>query len=436
MRDHRPIEPSAMEPALDPAPGPTVDSTASGRRHRNVRLTRAGNDRVIAGVCGGIARWLGVDPVIVRIAFVVFAISGGAGVVAYVVLWVAVPDDRGRRGIDSVNEGLPANLALGRDRSQRALAVLLLLVGALLLLREAGLWLGDRFVWPMVLAALGLALAWPASAGAAFRRGIGLRIEEAGDGRMALVRVGLGVMAVIGGIVFFGVANADWHEFGDVALAVLLTIAGLLLIFGPWGWRLGRDLVEERRRRIRSEERAEVASRIHDSVLQTLALIQRRADDPIETARLARRQERELRGWLFGEPSTSNGLTLKSAMATAAAEVEDNYGVAVEVVTVSDAPLDDSLEALVAAAREAMVNAAKFAGVSAVDVYVEAQGSEVAAFVRDRGAGFDVASVPAGRQGIAESIRGRMARHGGTATVRSTPGHGTEVELVMPWTRA
>lgn len=386
-------------------------------------LTRSSHDKVVAGVCAGIARWLGVDTLVVRIAFVVLAFSGGAGVVAYALLWALVPDDRGARAIDAVHGKLPAD----RGRTQRALAVLLLVVGGLLLARESGLWVGDKLVWPFVLAAVGLGLAWPEAAGAAFRRGLG--VEES---RMALVRVALGVGAVGAGAIVFVVANASWNQMGDIMLAVSLTIAGLLLIFGPWWWRLGRDLVEERRRRIRSEERAEVASRIHDSVLQTLALIQRRGDDPAEMARLARRQERELREWLFAGSPSDDGQTLRSAMAVAGAEVEDMYGVAVEVVTVGDAPLDDALEALVAAAKEAMVNASKFAGVATVDVYVEVGDGEVSTFVRDRGAGFDPTHVPVDRKGIAESIRGRMARNGGRAEVRSTPAAGTEVELTLP----
>lgn len=414
LRDHPFISTHTSTSPRQPAEG--------FARRRPMRLTRSSGDRVIAGVCGGVARWLGVEPLVVRIAFVVVGLSG-IGVVVYAVIWVAVPDDGGTRGLDSVHGAIP----LGKEHSQRALAILLLGAGGLLLLRETGVWLGDRFVWPIALAGVGLGLAWPASSGA-LRRGLGVD-----EGRMALLRIGLGIAAVTSGLVYFAVANADWGQLGDVTLAVVLTIAGLLLIFGPWWWGLGRDLVEERRRRIRSEERAEMAARIHDSVLQTLALIQRRSGDPVEMARLARRQERELREWLFGTPPVEEAATVKGAMTRAAAEVEDLFGVAVEVVTVGDAPIDAATDALVAAAKEAMVNASKFAGVSAVDVYLEVEDATVRAFVRDRGAGFVPDDVPAGRQGIAESIRGRMVRHGGVAQVRSTPGEGTEVELEMPF---
>ena len=132
-------------------------------------------------------------------------------------------------------------------------------------------------------------------------------------------------------------------------------------------------------------------------------------------------------------PARGHGLegTLATAVEAAAAEVEDRHGMPVEVVTVGDCPLDDRLESMVRAAREAMVNAAKFSGVDHVDVFVEVEGDDVTVFVRDTGVGFDVDAVPEDRRGIAESVVGRMARHGGSAVVRSAPGEGTEVELRM-----
>lgn len=325
-----------------------------------------------------------------------------------------------------------------RARAQPALAVGLLVLGTLLLLRELGLWFGDRFVWPVTLGALGLVLAWPqrsiattggedAATGASDRRGVLAT-------RVSLVRIGAGVAAMTTGVALFAAANADLDALGDSLIAVSLAVAGLLLVFGPWWWRLGRELFEERRRRIRSEERAELAARIHDSVLQTLALIQQNPDDSVATARLARRQERELRSWLF-EDGPAPSATVKSAMRAAAAEVEDMTGVAVELVVVGDCPTDDALEALVAAAKESLVNAAKFSGEASLSLYVEVEPDAVAAFVRDRGVGFDPAAVPTDRRGIAESIVGRMQRHRGRVKVSSTPGEGTEVELMVPRSR-
>ena len=212
---------------------------------------------------------------------------------------------------------------------------------------------------------------------------------------------------------------------------MLTAVVGLALITGPWWWRLARELADERRERIRAQERAELAAHLHDSVLQTLALIQGKANQPREVQRLARAQERELRSWLFGRSSTDGDHSLATAVEAAAAEVEDMHATSIDVVAVGDAPLDERLDAVVAAAREAMVNASKFAGVERVQVFLEVDGAKVTVFVRDRGVGFDPASVDGDRRGVSESIVGRMARHGGSAVVRSSPGQGTEVELTM-----
>ena len=198
---------------------------------------------------------------------------------------------------------------------------------------------------------------------------------------------------------------------------------------------LEQRLAAEQAERARSQERADTGAALHDSVLQTLALIQRRSDDPAAVSTLARRQERDLRDWLGGRGrlgGAGEGRSLAVAVADAAAEVEEHYPVTVEVVTVGDIPLDDRVEALVAAAREAIVNAAKHADVSTLAVYAEVGGDAVTAFIRDRGAGFDPAAVPEDRRGISESIVGRVERAGGTAAIRATPGGGTEVELTLP----
>jgi signal transduction histidine kinase len=211
-------------------------------------------------------------------------------------------------------------------------------------------------------------------------------------------------------------------------------VAGaLLLIAGPWVWRLALDRDAERTARIRTEERSDVAARVHDSVLQTLALIQRHADEPRRVASLARRQERELRGWLYGDhPIGDESASLTAALTAAATEVEELHDVRVELASAGDCPVDASVGAVVLAAREAMTNAAKFAGVEEVDVYAEVTDDEVSVFVRDRGAGFDRPEVPSDRRGLAESIEGRMERAGGRATITSSPGEGTEVELHLP----
>jgi signal transduction histidine kinase len=260
--------------------------------------------------------------------------------------------------------------------------------------------------------------------------------------RSTVLRLLTGVVFVSAGIAVYLLGNIQLGQAQFALLAVLATLVGVAVLTVPWWLRLVRELGEERRERIVEAERAEIAAHLHDSVLQTLALIQRQNDQPREVLRLARGQERELRHWLYGptgygrsrsasgEPALAAGLA--DAITTAAAEVEDTYAIDVRPVLVGDATLDDGLRALVLATREAMVNAAKHAEVDEISVYVEAEPTEVHVFVRDRGIGFDPDAVPHDRHGLADSVHGRMTRHGGTVRLRSTPGEGTEVHLAMP----
>jgi signal transduction histidine kinase len=227
----------------------------------------------------------------------------------------------------------------------------------------------------------------------------------------------------------WALARADFSAFRDGLLAVIVTVVGLVLITGPWWMRMATQLSAERAERIRTQERADIAGRVHDSVLQTLALIQRNADSPREVARLARGQERTLRSLLYGDRVTTG--QFGDELRTAAAEVEDAYAVTVDVVLVGDAPLDSDLAALAAAVREALVNAAKHSGVAAVSLYAEIEPGQVSVFVKDRGKGFEMDGIADDRQGVRGSIIGRVERHGGTVRVNTTPGIGTEVELRM-----
>jgi signal transduction histidine kinase len=213
-------------------------------------------------------------------------------------------------------------------------------------------------------------------------------------------------------------------------------VLGLFALFAPWWIRSIQDLSMERRARVRAQDRADMAAHVHDSVMQTLSLIQRSANDPVEVTRLARQQERDLRSWLanpetFGAHS-STARTLSQAILDVESEIEDNYDISVDAVLVGDIPLDDATLALVAACREAALNAAKWSGARDVAIYVEVEAKQVSLFVRDQGSGFDPAAVAPDRQGIAGSIIERMRRHGGTATVTSSTGAGTEVELRLP----
>ncbi len=343
------------------------------------------DERVIAGVCAGIAQTLGVDPTLVRLVFALLALAGGAGILLYLALWAW--------------------------SAHAWIAVVGAFLAGCALLGALGL--SAQSVVGIALIAGGLALAW--RQGGSFR-------PDAPLSYGGLAVAALGAVALLSG------EGTSSTLLGPGAVA-----GALLLIGGPWVWRLAMERDVERTARIRTEERSDVAARVHDSVLQTLALIQRHADDPRRVASLARRQERELRGWLYGEqPLGDVSASLNAALSAAAGDVEELHGVRVELASAGDCPVDAPVGALVLAAREAMTNAAKFAGVEEIDVYAEVTDDAISVFVRDRGAGFDRAAVPDDRRGLSESIEGRMERAGGRATVVSSPGGGTEVELHLP----
>ena len=220
----------------------------------------------------------------------------------------------------------------------------------------------------------------------------------------------------------------------EVLLAALVTGVGMAVLFGPWVWRLAADLSAERSKRIRQEERDRVAAHLHDSVLQTLALIQR-TDDPRRVATLARAQERDLRRWLYGPPASEGPELLSNALQQEADRIEDTFDFQVELVTVGDRPVDDRARALVAASGEALTNAALHSDAEHASVYSEATEEAADVWISDLGKGFDAGQVAEDRRGIAESIVGRLAKQGGRAAVTSEPGEGTEVHLHLDWER-
>jgi signal transduction histidine kinase/phage shock protein PspC (stress-responsive transcriptional regulator) len=400
-----------------------VESATRPRR----ALRRDPERRLIGGVCAGIGRYFGVDPLLIRIGFVIGTAAGGFGLLLYVACMLFIPAEAGR---------VPARpLRAGRAAIEVGFGAGLLLLSLLLAFRALGIWFSDPVVWPLVLVASGAALLWRQSAAAVDQPEAIKPSEPAAEParkepRGALIsRTGLGVALVIAAGIVFLQTTGSLSAARDVVLAVLVVAVAFGVIFAPLTARLVRSLSAERRERIRSQERAEMAAHLHDSVLQTLALMQKRADDPREVAALARRQERELRSWLSGKGVAADGAGLGAALEEAADEVERAHGVPIEVVAVGDVPLDSQGEALVAAAREAMLNAAKFGGGSPVDVYAEVGPERMEVFVRDRGPGFDPAAIPPDRRGVRESIVGRMERHGGHAEIRAAEGGGTEVEL-------
>ena len=370
---------------------------------------RSRTDRVIAGVCAGIGARLGIDATIVRIAFVALALAW-IGLPVYVLAWILLPPSHDRRA-EPADPAPPAGTV-----ARRAAGLALMVLGSVLLARHVGVGLPDAVIWPALCVAFGLGVVvW--------------RVQPAaGVGRAVAVRIAAGTILLALGIGFVAAANLSLSAVRDGLLSTGLVVGGLALILGPWVAVLVRDRRDERQRRIRADERAEMAAHLHDSVLQTLALVQR-SEDPARMAALARRQERELRGWLYGGTAQQSAANLRAAIEHLAGIVEDRHGVVIDVVAVGDAPLDSAMESLVAATGEAMTNAARWSGCPTVSVYVEATPQAVEVFVRDRGVGFDPTAANGDRHGIRDSIRGRLDRVGGRCEITSSKGHGTEVRL-------
>ncbi|WP_196189522.1 ATP-binding protein [Corynebacterium guaraldiae] len=378
---------SPYVPAENAAPYPVMSRPQSGR--------------VVAGVAAGLAQNLGVSALSARIALTALTLLGGVGAMAYAGLWIFTP------ALDDAPSTRRSPLSL--------MLVFLALVGSAVgVLGVSGASLSVAV--PLAVVAIGAVLAW-----LAYDRGLNTPV--------GLVAVAAGAVLVIGGVV---VAAVTWESgSGSAILATALTLVGFGALVVPLVLKLWRSLSQEQAAKAVSEERAEIAARLHDSVLQTLALIQKRAGDSREVTRLARAQERELRAWLFDAPSAAP-TTCFGALEAACGEVEDLFDMRVSAVTVGeDAELTESAKLLIQAAREAMVNAGKHAGVDAVDVYAELLAGELSIFVRDRGVGFDVDAIPADRHGIRDSIRARVEGTGGRVRISSTPGEGTEVELAV-----
>ena len=378
---------SPYVPAENAAPYPVMSRPQSGR--------------VVAGVAAGLAQNLGVSALSARIALTALTLLGGVGAMAYAGLWIFTP------ALDDAPSTRRSPLSL-------VLVFLALAGSAVGVLGVSGASLSVAV--PLAVVAIAAVLAW-----LAYDRGLNTPV--------GLVAVAAGAVLVIGGVV---VAAVTWESgSGSAILATALTLVGFGALVVPLVLKLWRSLSQEQAAKAVSEERAEIAARLHDSVLQTLALIQKRAGDSREVTRLARAQERELRAWLFDAPSAAP-TTCFGALEAACGEVEDLFDMRVSAVTVGeDAELTEAAKLLIQAAREAMVNAGKHAGVDAVDVYAELLAGELSIFVRDRGVGFDVDAIPADRHGIRDSIRARVEGSGGRVRISSTPGEGTEVELAV-----
>ena len=411
---HGPVSPDA--PVLRPPSAPAV-----GFRWYP-RLTRVTRGSVVGGVCTGIADHLGLNVTHVRLAMVLLASLSGAGVALYSALWVLLPSASATAPAPARDDAPPVD---PRERRRGKALVALAMVGAVLsfMLTTAT---GLNVIVPVLVVALGAGLVWQQ-----YDRGTKASPRSAFD----WARVTAGATLVVVGLAVVVLGQVELAALQSSLLAVLATLVGVVLLSVPVGLRLWHSLEEERAARIREAERSNIASHLHDSVLQTLALIQKRSDDPAQVSRLARRQERELRQWLFGAGSrmSSGATSVAGAVEVMIGDLEDAYGLRVDQVVVGgDRPVGEAEDAVLGAIREALVNVAKHAGVDTADVFVENDGRVLSAFVRDRGAGFDPDAVDGDRHGLAQSIRHRVESRGGTVTVRSTLGRGTEIGIEMP----
>jgi len=398
------------------------------------RLYRPRDHRIVAGVASGLAEHLGVPLLAVRIALVVLLGFSGLGLLLYSAFWAVLPQE----------------VPTGQPPPRRDLAMLLPFgaIGLGVVLLQALVFKGSvagTVGWLIAVIAVGAGIIWHQSDPT--RRGQwnnGLpqtpwfaAVVAESDRRSFLFRFIGGSVLVATGIIGVVAVYAPSGSLSSVVNGVIFALVGLLgvgVVAAPLLWRMFNQLRTEREGRIREQERAELAAMIHDQVLHTLALIQRNAADNKEVQRLARGQERSLRNWLY-KPATSPTERFAAAIEQAAAEVEDTYAISVETVVVGDTECDDQVAALVAAAREALVNAARHAGVQTISLYAEVEADELSVFVRDRGAGFELSGVGDSRHGVRGSIIGRMKRHGGRAEIRSAPGEGTEVRLILPASR-
>ena len=367
-------------------------------------MQRRPDRALLAGVCAGVADELGVSVLAVRAGFTLAALAGGIGLVAYLLLWLLAP--AAEPDPDAPPRSPWPPLAFG-----------LLATGAIALV------LGPVPALIGAAAAGGAALVWWAPARGDDQPDRGLLRRSAGIGL-------LGLAAVV-----FIARQVGLSSLTAAIGAVAVILGGAALVASPFIVRLVRDRDRERAERLAVRQRAEIAAHLHDSVLQTLSLIQREHTDPDTVLRLARAEERGLRTWLYAQqPDPGQPAGLADQLQDAAAGVEQAEAALIEVVTVGDLTTHTpATDAVVAAAREAMLNAARHSGdPQPIQVFARISPDEVAVFVRDRGCGFDPDTLPADRGGVRDSIIGRITHAGGTTTIRSNPGAGTEVQIRMP----
>jgi signal transduction histidine kinase/phage shock protein PspC (stress-responsive transcriptional regulator) len=405
-----------------------------GTPHRPFR--RGVENAIIGGVCGGLAIRLGIKERNVRIAFSLLALVSGIGVLLYMVLWLSLPRTNEREAI--------AQRLVGRHRQLYRIVIgLIAIIAIFFVLHSLGMPNLGVYTWPFFLSLLGVIGVWRGASPEELdhlerliKSAPVIGVASSKSRRNVAFRLVVGAILIFFGLEILHHLGGAWGVATPALFGAFVVLGGVLVLLAPWWLSTLNDLTGEREARVRIEERANVAAHLHDSVLQTLTLIERAAGDEAAVVRLARNQERELRQWLFDPNYTEDGDfgSFVSMLRHLEDEIENDYGVRVELVVVGDCEANDALIALVAAGREAAINAARWSGAESISVYGEVESDAFSLFVRDQGRGFDVSAVPDDRRGITLSIRQRIAQHGGTAVLKSTAGVGTEVELFVPRT--
>ena len=396
-------------------------------------LRRGRDNSILGGVCGGFATRLGIKERNIRIIFALLTLIFGLGILLYMTFWLVLT----RSGEE---HSIIQNIFQNRREAQLVLVAFICTLILIIALQSTGGRVSDGFGWPALLSVFAGVAVWR-GASTDERNHLSEFFSSAPvlGGTFSKSRRGILLRVVLGaGLVIFGLTELNriggvWRSVGSALFGTAVLVAGALILFAPWWLQNVRELTSERRGRVRAEERALMVAHLHDSVLQTLTLIERAAANESDVVRLARNQERELRQWLFSPETVADASTTFVGLVGAIEhDVENDYGVRVELVTVGDCAPDDRVTTMVAAGREAAINAAKWSEAPSISIYTEVEPNSISIFVRDRGVGFDLDAIPADRQGIALSIRQRMSQLGGEAIINTAAGDGTEVQLVMP----
>ncbi|MGC2486140.1 MAG: PspC domain-containing protein [Acidimicrobiales bacterium] len=396
-------------------------------------LQRGVDNAILGGVCGGLAIRLGVRERVVRIVFCLLALVSGVGLLLYMMLWLGV-----RRADES--RSIAQRLVGRRHKLVNVVIGAAAIVAIFLVLNRLGMPDLGIYAWPFFLTVIGAIGVWrgasPEEQAHLHELAKSAPVVGVATSRTRWsfwLRLALGVIFIIFGLQILHHLGSPWsHDTTSALFGTLVLIGGALILLAPWWLATLNDLTGERRQRVRMEERADVATHLHDSVLQTLTLIERSAGDEVAVKRLARTQERELREWLFNPEGSSDSGTFLSDLRSLENEIENDYGVRVDLVVVGDCESTDRVTALVAAGREAAINAARWSRSDLVSIYAEVEDTTISLFVRDQGSGFDPEQVVSDRQGIALSIRQRITQRGGEVVLKSTIGEGTEVQLTLP----